>query len=194
MPYSTTSGWQWPPRDRRPMSSGIPTPTTLYMWRRSTSRRWSTSPRPPPARGRDSASTHRPAAFRRAAGLGIGRVALRDTVNSDAVRLDIIPDELRPELAEASQLTESLRLYDSSYHAELSWWTEPFEVTRNPAQLTGVGGRKRPRRRRTQFPGDTHPSADPKSTKTTPRSPCCRHTTTRRQCAAVRRDALRRVA
>jgi hypothetical protein len=54
---------------------------------------------------------------------------LRDTADSDAVRLDIIPDDLRPQLAEASQLTESLRLYDSSYHAELNWWTAAFEVS-----------------------------------------------------------------
>jgi len=53
---------------------------------------------------------------------------LRDTVDSDAVRLDVIPDEMRAELAEASQLTESLRLYDSSYHAELQWWTAAFEM------------------------------------------------------------------
>ena len=53
---------------------------------------------------------------------------LRSAVTSDAVRLDVIADELRPELAQASQLTESLRLYDSSYHAELSWWTGPFET------------------------------------------------------------------
>jgi hypothetical protein len=52
---------------------------------------------------------------------------LRSAVASGAVRLDVIADELRPELADASQLTESLRLYDSSYHAELSWWTGPFE-------------------------------------------------------------------
>jgi hypothetical protein len=52
---------------------------------------------------------------------------LRSAVASDAVRLDVIADELRPELAEAAQLTESLRLYDSLYHAELSWWTGPFE-------------------------------------------------------------------
>ena len=39
------------------------------------------------------------------------------------VQLDVIADEARAELAEASQLTESLRLYDSSYHAELDWWT-----------------------------------------------------------------------
>jgi hypothetical protein len=53
---------------------------------------------------------------------------LRSAVVANAVRLDTIADELRPELAEASQLTESLRLYDSSYHAELSWWTGPFET------------------------------------------------------------------
>ena len=54
---------------------------------------------------------------------------LRLTVDSDTVRLDTIPDDRRPQLAEASQLTESLRLYDSSYHAELEWWTAAFEVS-----------------------------------------------------------------
>jgi hypothetical protein len=54
--------------------------------------------------------------------------ALHDTVQSDRVRIDVIPDNLRSQLAEASQLTESLRLYDSSYHAELEWWTAAFEV------------------------------------------------------------------
>ena len=53
---------------------------------------------------------------------------LRRTVTADAVRLDVIADEVRPELAEASQLTESLRLYDSSYHGELSWWTGHYET------------------------------------------------------------------
>jgi hypothetical protein len=53
---------------------------------------------------------------------------LRDVVSSDAVRLDVIADHLRPQLAQASQLAEALRLYDSSYHAELHWWTAPFEV------------------------------------------------------------------
>ncbi len=53
---------------------------------------------------------------------------LRGAVTSDAVRFDVIADELRPELAQASQLTESLRLYDSYYHAELDWWTGHFET------------------------------------------------------------------
>lgn len=52
---------------------------------------------------------------------------LHRSVTSEAVRLDVIADELRPELANASRLTASLRLYDTSYHSELSWWTGPFE-------------------------------------------------------------------
>jgi hypothetical protein len=54
---------------------------------------------------------------------------LRDAVDSSTVHLDVIADELRPELARASQLTESLRLYDSSYHTELYWWTGHFETS-----------------------------------------------------------------
>lgn len=53
---------------------------------------------------------------------------LRERFDTETVRFDVIADELRPQLAEASALTESLRLYDSSYHAELEWWTAPFEV------------------------------------------------------------------
>lgn len=52
---------------------------------------------------------------------------LRNAVDAGRVHLDVIANELRPELARASQLTESLRLYDSSYHAELDWWTGHFE-------------------------------------------------------------------
>ncbi|ORW17496.1 NAD(P)H nitroreductase [Mycolicibacter nonchromogenicus] len=56
-----------------------------------------------------------------------------ETVLYDAVtgpvRLCVLADELRSKLVEASELTEALRLYDSSYHAELGWWTAPFEVS-----------------------------------------------------------------
>jgi hypothetical protein len=54
---------------------------------------------------------------------------LRGDVDSELVRFDVIADELRPQLAEASQLTESLRLYDSWYHTELQWWTAPFTIS-----------------------------------------------------------------
>jgi nitroreductase len=47
----------------------------------------------------------------------------------DPVRLCVLADDVRSQLAETSQVTEALRLYDSSYHAEISWWTAPFEVS-----------------------------------------------------------------
>ena len=50
---------------------------------------------------------------------------------------------------------------------------------RHTAELAGVGGRKRPRRRRTQLPGHTPTAtAASSSVTTTPRSSCCRRTTT----------------
>lgn len=54
---------------------------------------------------------------------------LHNTVDTETVRLDVIADERRPQLATASRLTEALRQYDSSYHAELNWWTAGFEAT-----------------------------------------------------------------
>jgi nitroreductase len=53
-------------------------------------------------------------------------VLLRHDVGDHLAALNVLPDNARPRLAEASQLTESLRLYDSSYHAELAWWTGSF--------------------------------------------------------------------
>lgn len=43
-----------------------------------------------------------------------------------AIRFDIVADDLRSALAEASSLTDTARLFDSDYHDELDWWTEPF--------------------------------------------------------------------
>jgi len=43
------------------------------------------------------------------------------------VLLDVVSDDERPRLAEASALTETLRRYDTSYMSELRWWTSPFE-------------------------------------------------------------------
>lgn len=42
------------------------------------------------------------------------------------VHADVLADSARAQLTEAAELTESLRLYDSAYHAELAWWTTPF--------------------------------------------------------------------
>jgi hypothetical protein len=54
---------------------------------------------------------------------------LRNAVDARTVHLDVLADDVRPELAEASRLTESLRMHDSSYHAELNWWTGHFETS-----------------------------------------------------------------
>lgn len=51
---------------------------------------------------------------------------LRDRLDHHAVHLDVLPEDARPRLVQASQLAESLRLYDSAYHAELRRWTVPF--------------------------------------------------------------------
>lgn len=41
----------------------------------------------------------------------------------NSVELHVLYDDSRPLLADASRLSEQLRRYDSSYHAELQWWT-----------------------------------------------------------------------
>ena len=48
---------------------------------------------------------------------------LRRTVDASVADLDVISDDSRPQLADASRLNAELRRYDSSYHAELQWWT-----------------------------------------------------------------------
>jgi len=45
--------------------------------------------------------------------------------DSELAALEVLPDEVRPQLAEASRLADSLRRYDDEYQHELSWWTEP---------------------------------------------------------------------
>jgi hypothetical protein len=52
---------------------------------------------------------------------------LRREVLPYEVTLDVVADDDRPTLAEASQLTEKLRRYDTSYLSELRWWTSPLE-------------------------------------------------------------------
>jgi hypothetical protein len=52
---------------------------------------------------------------------------LRSAFSPDDAILTVLPKQARPRLAEASRLTEALRRYDSSYHAELSWWTSGLE-------------------------------------------------------------------
>ena len=52
---------------------------------------------------------------------------LRSTAGLCGVTLDVIPDDARLQLAEASQATEVIRRRDATYQSELRWWTSPFE-------------------------------------------------------------------
>ena len=50
---------------------------------------------------------------------------LRSCFDGALATLDVVADEARPRLAEASHLTEALRRYDDLYQHELRWWTAP---------------------------------------------------------------------
>lgn len=54
---------------------------------------------------------------------------LRNTAQVNGVRFDVLSGDARPQLVEASTMTESLRLYDYQYHNEMRWWTADFEVS-----------------------------------------------------------------
>jgi hypothetical protein len=56
-------------------------------------------------------------------------VLLRQTVIPHHVMFDIVLDDARSALADASRLTETIRANDPSYAAELSWWTSPFATS-----------------------------------------------------------------
>lgn len=53
---------------------------------------------------------------------------LRSAIDTFGVMLDVVPDDARQQLAEASRLTEALRRNDPTYQSELRWWTSPFEL------------------------------------------------------------------
>ncbi|WP_280317183.1 Acg family FMN-binding oxidoreductase [Nocardia wallacei] len=48
---------------------------------------------------------------------------LRSTFSPDDATVDVLSDDCRPALAHAAELSAALRRYDSSYQAELQWWT-----------------------------------------------------------------------
>lgn len=70
---------------------------------------------------------------------------LRSQVNPDIAILDVLSDEQRPQLVQASQLSAALRRDDASYHAELDWWTAPFAMAEGvpPAALASDTERRR---------------------------------------------------
>ncbi|WP_406815403.1 Acg family FMN-binding oxidoreductase [Mycobacterium sp. M23085] len=57
---------------------------------------------------------------------GVFEPVLRSSIGDRPVTLDVLSDDVRPQLVEASRLTEAIRRDDWSYHAELDWWTSPF--------------------------------------------------------------------
>ena len=50
-------------------------------------------------------------------------VRLRQAMIPYQVMFDVVLDDARPRLAEASRLTQEIRANDPSYEAELNWWT-----------------------------------------------------------------------
>jgi hypothetical protein len=70
---------------------------------------------------------------------------LRSSVDESVAMLDVLSDDVRPQLVEASQLTEALRRDDASYHAELQWWTSPFALSEGvpPDALASASERQR---------------------------------------------------
>ncbi|MCV7099009.1 Acg family FMN-binding oxidoreductase [Mycobacterium palustre] len=82
---------------------------------------------------------------------------LRSAFANEFVTLDVLGDDARPRLAEASRLTEALRRYDDRYCQELLWWTAPSrQVDGIPqsALLSEANDRRVDVNRR--FPTDAH--------------------------------------
>jgi hypothetical protein len=76
--------------------------------------------------------------FAAPAGWGALEERLRGLVDNDHVMLDVIADDSRPELAEASRLTESIRRQDPTYQSELRWWTSPLQLDQGVHQHARV--------------------------------------------------------
>ena len=56
---------------------------------------------------------------------------LRGFVDGEVVKFDAVPKDARPQLADASRLTESLRRQDPTYQSELRWWTSGISLSRD---------------------------------------------------------------
>lgn len=87
---------------------------------------------------------------------------LRSTVDPELAELFVLPESARPELAQASRLTESLRREDDTYNAELNWWTAPLELADGIPQDALASS---PERERVDvaraFPTDSHSDRRP---------------------------------
>lgn len=56
-------------------------------------------------------------------------ITLRRRIDDTVALVDVISDADRHEIAHASELTDTLRFYDSTYFATLQRWTAPFEAS-----------------------------------------------------------------
>lgn len=87
---------------------------------------------------------------------------LRAALDDDTVTLDVLPDDARPQLAAASELSASLRRDDASYHEELAWWTSRFVLTEGMPPSALVSDEERPRVDvGRNFPGRSHQQRRP---------------------------------
>lgn len=83
--------------------------------------------------------------------------ALRQAFDDELVALDVLGDETRPLLAEASRLTERVRRYDEFYHREMHWWTASFRHLEGVPQTSLVSASESDRVGvNRQFPADGH--------------------------------------
>ncbi len=85
------------------------------------------------------------------------RDAVTARVGAEAASIDILADELRPELSRASTLAEETQRFNTGYQAELYWWTAPFDyvegVPRSALTSTGESDRVGLNR---SFPSEGH--------------------------------------
>jgi nitroreductase len=88
---------------------------------------------------------------------------LRSSFDNELVTLDVLTDDARPRLAEASRLTDALRRYDDSYQNELLWWTSPLReaegIPDSALASESDAGRVDINRRFPVDPADEHSSA-----------------------------------
>lgn len=70
---------------------------------------------------------------------------LRSAFGDDVAGLEVLGDDQRARLAEASRLSAALRRDDSSYHAELDWWTSPFTLSEGIPATALASGTERQR-------------------------------------------------
>lgn len=82
---------------------------------------------------------------------------LRSAFDGDLATLDVLADDARPRLVQASRLNEALRRYDDSYHHELSWWTAPSRYSEGiPEGALGSDAERCAVELNRRFPADAH--------------------------------------